>query len=263
MYETSGATENPSRRPLESSNFDDSGFFSIQVIQKALSAWNLELIPYKSQNQIATHAQSDPTNQNAYICNFKQHWYTIRKFGVFWFNLNSMLKRPQYVSNTYLSILLAQLVNDGYSIFICNGELPQSEADLCIGSMSHSDILALTKNTDEYIYEDLDESESGADGRSENTGDPELMHAIKMSLEYEEKIESKEKTFRDMLQSTQADYLVNEDEEMKRAIEMSLMSHETESASTSAAAKVASPAKIMDLDELRRKRLENLDKYNK
>jgi ataxin-3 len=248
----------------DSSNYDDSGFFSIQVIQKALSAWSLELIPYKSQNQIALHAQAEPTSQNAYICNFKQHWYTIRKFGCHWFNLNSMLKRPQYVSETFLSILLAQLVNDGYSIFICHGQLAQCEADVRIASMSHSDILAFARETSEYMYENTDDNESTQAGHtSSDANDPELMHAIKMSLEHDENTENKEKTYRDLLQSTQADYLSNEDEELRRAIEMSLYPSLTENPATIATAvTITIPEKSTNVDEVRRKRLEYLNKSN-
>ncbi len=101
-----------------SSNYDDSGFFSIQVLQKALSAFGLDLVPFSSQNPLAIQARNDPTALKAFICNFKEHWYTIRKIGNYWFNLNSMFKAPELISETYLSILLAQLVSDGYSIFI-------------------------------------------------------------------------------------------------------------------------------------------------
>lgn len=65
----------------------------------------------------------------AYICNFKQHWITIRKLGNQWFNLNSLLTGPELLSNTYLGMFLAQLQNDGYSIFIVMGNLPFCEAD--------------------------------------------------------------------------------------------------------------------------------------
>lgn len=97
----------------ESNNYDDTGFFSIQVIQKALSSFNLELIQFNSPNQIAVNARQYPTEQKAYICNFKHHWYAIRKLGNYWFNLNSMFKKPELISDTYLSVLLAQLQNDG------------------------------------------------------------------------------------------------------------------------------------------------------
>ena len=58
-----------------SENYDDSGFFSIQVMQEALKVWNLELIDK------STAVVNDPSCENAYICNLNQHWFTIRKFG--------------------------------------------------------------------------------------------------------------------------------------------------------------------------------------
>lgn len=49
----------------------------------------------------------------AYICNYKGHWFTIRKLGNQWFNLNSMLSGPQLISDTYLAMYLAQLLQEG------------------------------------------------------------------------------------------------------------------------------------------------------
>lgn len=49
----------------------------------------------------------------AYICNYRGHWFTIRKIGNQWFNLNSMLSGPQLISNTYLAMYLAQLIQEG------------------------------------------------------------------------------------------------------------------------------------------------------
>ncbi|KAK7504899.1 hypothetical protein BaRGS_00003927 [Batillaria attramentaria] len=92
-----------------SSNYDDSGFFSIQVLQEALRVWGLELVPFTSQNPIAHAAREDPTSQQAYICNFRQHWFCVRKLGNQWFNLNSLLTGPELISNTYLSLFLTQL----------------------------------------------------------------------------------------------------------------------------------------------------------
>lgn len=40
---------------------DDSGYFSIQVLEKALKIWNLEMIPYNSKSEIAIAFQNDPT----------------------------------------------------------------------------------------------------------------------------------------------------------------------------------------------------------
>ncbi|XP_043502574.1 ataxin-3-like isoform X1 [Polistes fuscatus] len=113
-----------------SENMDDSGYFSVQVISSALKGvWGLELVPYNSTEPAALMAQNDPSKMKAYICNYKGHWFTIRKIGTQWFNLNSMLTGPQLISDTYLAMYLAQLLQEGYSIFIVIGTLPQCPAD--------------------------------------------------------------------------------------------------------------------------------------
>ncbi|XP_021361750.1 ataxin-3-like isoform X2 [Mizuhopecten yessoensis] len=115
-----------------SSNLDDSGFFSIQVIDRALSVWGLGLILYNSPNPVAIAARINPVEEKAYICNFRGHWLTIRKIGHQWFNLNSLLTGPELISNTYLSLFLKQLLEEGYSIFIVGGNLPECEADMLL-----------------------------------------------------------------------------------------------------------------------------------
>ncbi|KAJ7384976.1 Ataxin-3 [Desmophyllum pertusum] len=110
-----------------SSNMDDSGFFSIQVICNALRVWSIELIPFLSPE--AKQARDQPQNQRAFICNLQQHWLTIRKLGHQWFNLNSLLSKPELITETYLSLFLTQLQTEGYSIFVVMGKLPESEAD--------------------------------------------------------------------------------------------------------------------------------------
>ena len=52
----------------------------------------------------------------AYICNYKGHWFTIRKLGNQWFNLNSLLPGPQLISDTYLALFLTQLIEEGNSL---------------------------------------------------------------------------------------------------------------------------------------------------
>ncbi|NXX89830.1 ATX3 protein, partial [Centropus bengalensis] len=108
-------------------NMDDSGFFSIQVISNALKVWGLELILFNSPEY--QRLGIDPINEKSFICNYKEHWFTIRKLGKQWFNLNSLLMGPELISDTYLALFLAQLQQEGYSIFVVKGELPDCEAD--------------------------------------------------------------------------------------------------------------------------------------
>ncbi|KAM8782543.1 ataxin-3 isoform 1-T1 [Rhynchonycteris naso] len=110
-----------------SGNMDDSGFFSIQVISNALKVWGLELILFNSPEY--QRLGIDPINERSFICNYKEHWFTVRKIGKQWFNLNSLLTGPELISDTYLALFLAQLQQEGYSIFVVKGDLPECEAD--------------------------------------------------------------------------------------------------------------------------------------
>ncbi|KAM8921076.1 ataxin-3 [Pelodytes ibericus] len=110
-----------------SGNMDDSGFFSIQVISDALRVWGLELILFNSPEYQSLGI--NPINERAFICNYKEHWFTVRKLGKQWFNLNSLLTGPELISDTYLALFLAQLQQEGYSIFVVKGDLPDCEAD--------------------------------------------------------------------------------------------------------------------------------------
>ncbi|XP_031428562.1 ataxin-3 isoform X2 [Clupea harengus] len=114
-----------------SGNMDDSGFFSIQVISNALGVWGLELILFNSREY--QRLMIDPINEKAFICNYKEHWFTVRKLGLQWFNLNSLLTGPELISDTYLALFLAQLQQEGYSIFVIRGNLPECEAEKILG----------------------------------------------------------------------------------------------------------------------------------
>jgi len=123
-----------------SHNMDDSGFFSVQVIERALSFWELTLTSFTSSDPLAVRARGSPISANAYICNYREHWFTIRRLGQQWFNLNSLLEGPELVSNTYLGEFLAQLQQEGYSIFIVQGQLPECEADLVLQAVTAEQI---------------------------------------------------------------------------------------------------------------------------
>lgn len=85
----------------------------MQVISSCLSVWGLELVRYTSQEPKAVEAQQSPESMKAYICNYKDHWFTIRKLAHQWFNLNSLSSGPKLISDTYLGLFLAQLHEEG------------------------------------------------------------------------------------------------------------------------------------------------------
>ena len=222
----------------KSSNYDDSGFFSIQVLQRAVESWGLELIPYSGQNEIAISAKSNPVGQKAFICNFRQHWYTIRKIGKYWFNLNSLFKKPQLISNTYLAVLLAQLENDGYSIFVVAGELPKGPADAILTELQLNVNDIVRQSAINQREENLEENE--------DFDDDELKKAIKMSLIENDLDLDSHKLYPSLINEQ-----VDEEAELKKAIELSLLGEVPEKEKSDAS------TSQMSADEIRNRRLKH------
>ena len=83
--------------------------------------------PYQDRPQYAYHNLFPSTintsyrDQRAFILNCDEHWFTLRRFGDSggvgpWFNLDSSLDRPEWVSETYLGIWLQQAEADGNAL---------------------------------------------------------------------------------------------------------------------------------------------------
>lgn len=213
-----------------SRNMDDSGFFSVQVVAEALRVFNLELIPLTSPS--AAEYRADPTCGRAYICNLNDHWFAIRRFGFQWFKLNSLLSSPKLISDTYLSLYLAQLANDGYSIFVVVGELPHCNADEILTQCPVDPALAAQ---DEPIREDQREDEDLAraialslteDKRNEEASDDDLQAAMRESKRLDE---NDDISYQQALTESAREAMEQEEEEMERqlqcALHMSLQTH--------------------------------------
>jgi Ataxin-3 len=104
----------------ESQNVSEDGNFSIQVLTVALKSFGVDLLNWKSES----FKGKNPMDQSAFVVNRQSHWFTIRKIGKTWWNLNSALERPEPVGEFYLSASLDQLHTDGYTIFIAKGNVP-------------------------------------------------------------------------------------------------------------------------------------------
>nr|CAG8604462.1 8428_t:CDS:2 [Entrophospora candida]CAG8617889.1 944_t:CDS:2 [Entrophospora candida] len=66
----------------------------------ALEVWNIEMVPIGSEAGRGSRSQPE---------------FTLRKFGGLrarWYNLDSLLKGPEWISPTYLGMLLNQLENN-------------------------------------------------------------------------------------------------------------------------------------------------------
>ncbi|GLT52684.1 hypothetical protein SLA2020_260080 [Shorea laevis] len=135
----------------ESHNVSLDGDFSIQVLQKALEVWDLQVIPLDCP--VAEPAQIDPELENAFICHLHNHWFCIRKVNGEWYNFDSLYAAPQHLSKFYLSACLDTLKGSGWSIFLVRGNfpkecsLPSSEAPNGYGQwLSPEDAERITKS---------------------------------------------------------------------------------------------------------------------
>uniref|UniRef100_A0A0K0E9U3 ubiquitinyl hydrolase 1 n=1 Tax=Strongyloides stercoralis TaxID=6248 RepID=A0A0K0E9U3_STRER len=175
-----------------SQHMDDTGYFSLQVIEMALkNVSNLRLINFESPE--VSNIKVDPTLANAFVLHLEQHWFAIRKFGNQFVVLNSLNNGPVVITDTYLSLFLSQMVLENYHIFIVEGILPHCEADdvakFCSFPLSNNDNVPIRPNSSS----DID-------------SDEELQKAIAASEE-----------------QFQIDILKREDEEIKKALEESQM----------------------------------------
>ena len=185
----------------ESQNYDDSGFFSVQVIQKALQVWNLQILPIGSKDPIGLKAKQTPEDEVAFILNLAEHWFCLRRFGNSvdrWYNLNSVNAEPEHVSKTYLGMLLNQMENEGYSIFVVVGNVAESDADGYCNNVPNPPASALVKkktatktsavkrsNTDDDLKRALRMSLGetlDSDENEDNENDDDLQAALKASM---------------------------------------------------------------------------------
>jgi ataxin-3 len=95
----------------------------LQVLQKALEVWDLQVIAFDSP--VAEHAQIDPDLGNAFICHLHDHWFCIRKVNGEWYNFDSLYAAPQHLSKFYLAACMDSLKDSGWSIFLVIGNFPK------------------------------------------------------------------------------------------------------------------------------------------
>uniref|UniRef100_A0A4W6FA69 ubiquitinyl hydrolase 1 n=1 Tax=Lates calcarifer TaxID=8187 RepID=A0A4W6FA69_LATCA len=104
-----------------SGNMDDSGFFSIQVISNALRVWGLELILFNSREYQSL--MINPINEKAFICNYKEHWFTIRKLG-------QQVENSQITPKVgYLSLCVTLLVINFLTTYLCEQQVSSAGPD--------------------------------------------------------------------------------------------------------------------------------------
>ncbi|XP_056332812.1 ataxin-3 isoform X1 [Danio aesculapii] len=223
-----------------SGNMDDSGFFSIQVISNALGVWGLEIVLFNSREY--QQLLMDPIHEKAFICNYKEHWFTVRKLGQQWFNLNSLLTGPELISDTYLALFLAQLQQEGYSIFVIRGNLPECEADQILR------IMRVEQQQRPKLIGEEEAQRMSAPHASDTT------HTTEQPL-----LDEDEEELRKALALSRQDLQVEDEEaDLRRAIQMSMQG--SSDAGSSAPAGGSGEKQTLSAEELRRRRQAYFDR---
>ncbi|KAJ3703374.1 hypothetical protein LUZ61_007079 [Rhynchospora tenuis] len=107
-----------------SHNVSLEGNFSIQVLQKALEVWDLEVVPLDAP--ALEESKYNPEElENAFICHQEDHWFCIRKVNGEWYNFNSLYPAPEHLSKFYLCAYLDSLKASGWTIFTVKGNFPK------------------------------------------------------------------------------------------------------------------------------------------
>jgi Ataxin-3 len=66
----------------------------------------------------------DITSYNGFICNRSNHWFAIRLIDSQFWNLDSMLEKPETISHFRLAAELEAWRSVGYVVFVVNQDLP-------------------------------------------------------------------------------------------------------------------------------------------
>jgi ataxin-3 len=120
----------------DSSNVAGDGNFSVQVLERALASFSVQLERVRPNTPTGRELlRTAATTQRAFIANQGEHWLTLRKIDVgqesLWFNLNSLEDAPQIMSHLYVDAYLTSLYEQGsYDLFLVRGELPPASQSL-------------------------------------------------------------------------------------------------------------------------------------
>jgi ataxin-3 len=184
----------------ESGNVAEDGNFSIEVLKAALAVWSLEPIPLTHPSVVGL--QDHPEREDAYLCNLMSHWFSIRKINGVWWNVNSVIDRPQRLSDLYLGAYLKQLQVEGYTIFVVRGSWPNEVQD----------------------YSDKNWTVVGGPSTQRSSEDDDLKRAIALSLQANQNTPSDFGQKHDPMIIPDDD---DEDADLRAAIAMSLQSSAT------------------------------------
>jgi len=101
-----------------SQHVNESGYFSLEVLLAAVQ--NQYGVPLVHSSQ----STQDFATMQGFLCHKSDHWFAIRQVGGRFWNLNSMLERPQVISHFTLATDIEKWQNEGYTVYCVASGLP-------------------------------------------------------------------------------------------------------------------------------------------
>lgn len=98
------------------------GFFNVQVMQTVLTRAGYTMTPAGSESGL--DAKADTAKETAFILNKREHWFSLRRIGREWFDLNSCIKTPNHYTDGDLRFHVNDAIREGYSVFVVRGSFP-------------------------------------------------------------------------------------------------------------------------------------------
>lgn len=245
---------------FQSNNVDDSGNFSIQVLKSALQNYcQSDLISWHQDPSQAIQAEMTEAaheNNKAFVVNRSNHWFTIRKIGNHWWNLNSTNDFPQLISPFYLSAFLTQLRAEGYSVFLVTGPVPdRGDPELSKSYLPNAQSIGRWYDETELL------SLNGAGGQSRGGGGTIAAPPSFAAFQGKgNRLGGDLQHTADIPNSTES---YDEELELAKAISASLQPEVLNSTSASNPTPVTSSAPMNPKDEIRMKRLAALGALDK
>jgi len=108
-----------------SSNVDEQGNFSIQVLSTALSNM-FGLVLEDSRRPENKTIMQRPDAQKGFVLNRHSHWYCLRKIDNSWYSCNSTAMAPEKLTTSGnfsgLNTILRDLTSDNWTVFVVKGD---------------------------------------------------------------------------------------------------------------------------------------------
>merc|ERR1719213_654276 len=70
--------------------------------------------------------QAYTAKEVAFILNKREHWFSLRRIGREWFDLNSCMRTPRHYTDGDVRFHISDAVKEGYMVFVVRGNFPRS-----------------------------------------------------------------------------------------------------------------------------------------